>query len=58
MGIYGLVTRQFNFTSLTINEAFGYINIYLGISLAFNIIVCVIGYFVDIYLMKEKLNLE
>lgn len=47
-----------DFATITTDQVVGVINLYLGISLAESIIICVGAYFLDIYLLKNRLNLE
>ncbi len=58
-GIVNIVIGSFvDFATITASQLANVFNIYLGVSLAESILVCVGGYFLDIYLMKHQLNLE
>ncbi len=54
--VFGFVWLDFNFQ--TPEALVGFINAFLGIVLAEGIIICVVAYFLDIFLMKKHLNLE
>ncbi|MDE6655406.1 MAG: hypothetical protein K2J85_00270 [Anaeroplasmataceae bacterium] len=47
-----------NLAIITPNDLITFMNVFLGIALAESILVCVGAYFLNIYLMKYKLNLE
>lgn len=59
VGIINIVIGAIvDFSVITTNQIVSVINIYLGISLAESIIVCVVAYFLDIFMLKNRLNLE
>ena len=60
--VNGIISMIFSLTAdyvvLTISDAIRTMNIFLGIQLAECIAICIGAYFLDIYLMKYRLNLE
>ncbi|MDE7213538.1 MAG: hypothetical protein K2N42_03055, partial [Anaeroplasmataceae bacterium] len=54
--IFGIATGDLAILNAT--DAINVMNIYLGVQLAESIAICIGAYFLDIYLMKYRLNLE
>lgn len=53
-----IIGAAVDFATITADQVIGVINTYLGISLAESILICIGAYFLDIYLLKNRLNLE
>ena len=53
-----IIASTVDFAAISVEQIINVVNIFLGITLAESIAICVGAYFLDIYLLKHQLNLE